>query len=261
MPVVTLVAKIRSSGQLAYVDEFLRVKLQGLKCAAKVIGATERGWVQADIRGTDEKVAVKYIEKEIGLCPGDAETIERFSTLKGRLVDLTRSTQDLRVDIGISQPKALDVAIPLQMLQAQLCDGGKLAMNKILELFGLVEDLPFIVKVTGLNLLERRIDGMIPEIQLGFFRDWTTSLLDRLLIVGATADKVELAVARADLDRDVLGVEPLGLFEQAVTCKFGTDAAGLIPRLGRRLRNATFEVFSGKRILQFLPDDTSWIVS
>jgi hypothetical protein len=44
----------------------------------------------------------------------------------------------------------------------------------------------------------------------------------------------------------------LGLFEQVLTCKLGTDAAGLIPRIGRYMRNARFFVYNPKKLVSFL---------
>jgi len=46
----------------------------------------------------------------------------------------------------------------------------------------------------------------------------------------------------------------LGLFEHAIVCKLGTDAAGLIPKIGKKLWSAKFSVFSPKRIIEFLGD-------
>ena len=42
------------------------------------------------------------------------------------------------------------------------------------------------------------------------------------------------------------------MFEHVLTCKLGTDAAGLIPKIGRNLRNAKFAVFNPKRLREFL---------
>jgi hypothetical protein len=44
----------------------------------------------------------------------------------------------------------------------------------------------------------------------------------------------------------------LGLFEHALVCKLGTDAVGLISKVGRGLRNARFVVFSPRKIRGFL---------
>jgi hypothetical protein len=42
------------------------------------------------------------------------------------------------------------------------------------------------------------------------------------------------------------------MFEHALVCKLGTDAAGLISKLGRILRSARFAVFNPRRIRGFL---------
>jgi hypothetical protein len=50
-------------------------------------------------------------------------------------------------------------------------------------------------------------------------------------------------------------VYSLGMFEHAVACKLGTDAAGLIPKVGRVLRKATLSVFNSRRVVGFLGED------
>jgi hypothetical protein len=76
--------------------------------------------------------------------------------------------------------------------------------------------------------------------------------LDRLIVLRAALGDVRMALERARLNRDVIETERLGLFEYALTCKLGTDAAGLIPRVGRYMRNAIFVVFSASRIIRFI---------
>jgi hypothetical protein len=38
----------------------------------------------------------------------------------------------------------------------------------------------------------------------------------------------------------------LGLFEHALVCKLGTDAAGLVSKVGRYVRNARFIVYNSR---------------
>jgi hypothetical protein len=42
----------------------------------------------------------------------------------------------------------------------------------------------------------------------------------------------------------------LGVLEQVVLCKLGTDAVGLIPTLGRYFKSAVLVPFSPKKILE-----------
>jgi hypothetical protein len=72
--------------------------------------------------------------------------------------------------------------------------------------------------------------------------------LDRLIVLGAEFRDVERAVKISKHTRDVVRVEQLGLLEHGVVCKLGTDAVGLVPRLGRFLRSATLVPFSPRKI-------------
>jgi len=93
---------------------------------------------------------------------------------------------------------------------------------------------------------------MLAEKQVTLYRSWTKSLLDRLVVLGASSNEVMLALKQARCNRDVVDVEALGLFEHAIVCKLGTDARGLIPKIGKRLRNTNFSIFNPRRILKFL---------
>jgi len=94
---------------------------------------------------------------------------------------------------------------------------------------------------------------LTPE-QVEKLRLWRDSLLDRLIVLRLSRDEVERVVERTRLERDVIGVEELGMFEFALTCKLGTDAAGLISRVGRYMRNGRFVVFNGRKIRDFLSE-------
>jgi hypothetical protein len=76
--------------------------------------------------------------------------------------------------------------------------------------------------------------------------------LDRLIVLGATAADVEAVLERTRLNRDVIDVERLGLFEYALTCKLGTDAAGLVPRMGRYMRNVVLVVFNPREVFRLI---------
>jgi len=111
------------------------------------------------------------------------------------------------------------------------------------------------VKILNIDEGENRVEAMLAEKQLSQYGKWTDSLLDRLIVLKTPVHNVESALRVTECDRDVVDIEPLGLFEHAVVCKLGTDAAGLIPKIGRNLGHATFSVFSPRRIMGFLDGD------
>jgi hypothetical protein len=254
MPSVTLLTKVYDNFQLRHVDGFLKSTLKDLKVKTEIRGATSRGWVQIAVSGEDEKVAVRFLVDEIGLCPTRLEDVDKLSTTKGYVASMDKNKGELNVDVGVFSPKIIHAVIPPHHLQAQLVDGRKVALKKIAELFGFCENLPLTVKVSSVNKENRRIEAVLSEKQLIQYGNWTKSLLDRLVILGASVPETRLALKKATCDRDTVSVEPLGLFECAVVCKLGTDAAGLIPKIGKNLRNATFSIFNPRKILAFLGD-------
>jgi len=254
MPTVTLFAKAYNNRRLDNFDRNLKSTLEGLKVEVKTCGATARGWIQVSVSGEDENVALRYLDDRIGLCPASVENVNRFSTIKGRITNLDKSRNELRVDMGIFSPSIYDAIIPLARLQAQLVDGRKVSLKEMVELFGFCENLPFTVKIDSVNREKSLIEGEVAEKQRRQYIAWAELLLDRLFILGTSLSGIELAVEEAGLDRDVVKVEPLGGFEYAVVCKLGTDAVGLIPRIGKNLRNASLAVFSPRRIFTFFGD-------
>ncbi|HVP16317.1 MAG TPA: DUF2110 family protein [candidate division Zixibacteria bacterium] len=251
MPTVTLFAKAHKNRRLDNFDKNVKSTLEGLKVEVKTCGATARGWIQISVSGEDENVALHYLDDRIGLCPASFENINRFSTIKGRITNLDNSRNELRVDMGVFSPNIYDATIPLARLQAQLVDGRKTTLKEIVELFGFSENLPITVKIDNVDKDKSLIEAEVAEKQRRQYIAWTESLLDRLLILGASHSGIELAVEQAGFNRDVVNIEPLGGFEYAVACKLGTDAVGLIPRVGKNLRNASMTVFSPRRIFTF----------
>jgi hypothetical protein len=254
MPTITLLAKAYGNSQLKHVDRLLKSKVEGLKVQIQVKGVTSRGWVQIELSGEDERVATHFLADEIGICPTSLEQVQKFSTLRGRIVELNESKDELRLDIGVFQPEVVDATLPVQRLQAQLADGRRATLRRIAELFGFHDNLLLTIKVSDLSKDKKQVEAMLTEKQVRTYEKWTASLLDRLIILGASSSEVKAALEKSRLERDVVDVEPLGLFEYAIVCKLGTDAVGLIPVVGRALRDASFAVFSPRRIRDFLEE-------
>jgi len=250
MLTVTLSAKAFNNFQLAYFDNFLKFMLKGLEVEMKNCRVSPRKWVQATISGEDEEAASHYLTQQVGICPEFLDRIRRFSALRGYVTSL--NNKELCVDIGIFSPGIIDASIPLDRLQAQLADGRKLSPEKTADLFSLVEYFPVNVKIHSIEREKNRVEAALSEKQLALYRDWTKSLLDRLIVMGASFNRVRRALNMAKCNRDIIEIEKLGLLEQAIVCKLGTDAAGLIPRIGKSLWHARFSVFDPKEIMDFL---------
>jgi len=250
---MTLLIKANSSTRLKQVGSLLKAEFENLDLDFKVLGAPTNGWVQVSLSGEDEVIATNYLSREVGICPKISKNVEKFSVQKGYISMVNYDTNELTVDFGIFEPKTIQAAIPLSSLQAQLAVGKKVSLGKISEAYGLREGLPLSLRLIDLGGAdEGRLLAELSSAQLEKIRLWQESLLDRLIELGAKLADISLGLERARLNRDIIETEKLGLLEYALTCKLGTDAAGLIPRIGRYMRTAVFIVFSPSRITKII---------
>jgi len=250
MPTVTLSSKIYKDGQLKLVEDYLKAALRGLSVKIEKVQATSKNLIQITFSGEDERAALNYLENTIGICPTDINSIAKFKTVKGYIIDMDKSEDQLFLDVGLTA-QSIVAKIPLRHLQAQLVDGRKMAFKKIVELYGFCENMPITAKITLIN--GNCLEAMIAEIQLNQYGKWIKSLLDKLIVLGASQQEMTKALRDTRCQNDVVGIEQLGFFEYVVTCKLGTDAVGLIPKIGKMLPNAVLTVFSPRKILGFLP--------
>ena len=253
MPTVTLLEKVYGSFPAEAFEPVFSSLCEGLEVKLRVVGKTDRGWIQVEISGEDETAALHYLDREVGLAPVSTERLKELSTVRGRVISLGESENQLLVDVGVFSPRICDAAVPLESLQAQLTDGKELSLHQIAELFCLYDNLPLEVRVVGIGEAGKKcFEAEVSEAQLSKVRGWVRSSLDRLLVFGAPLSDVKHAVYASKHGRDVVRVESLGLLEQAVVCKLGTYAVGLMPRIGRFLPQAVLAPFCPRKIMEFV---------
>lgn len=249
MPTVVLLEKVYGPFSPETFEPVLLSLCKGLKVGLRVVGKTNRGWIQTEVSGEDETATLHFIDREIGLAPISMDKLKKFSVIRGRVVFSGKSKNELYVDVGVFSPETYDAVVPLQTLQAQLADGMKLPLQRLIGLFCLYDNLPLKVKIaSSVDAQKKLVEAELSEAQLSQITYWIRSRLDRLLVLGASFSDVEQAVRVSRHFRDVVKIESLGLLEQAVLCKLGTDAAGLIPKLGHLLPNAILAPFCPRKI-------------
>jgi hypothetical protein len=225
----------------------MRSYFENLDVKEKILGVNNAGWLQLSGEGEDEKLAINYLKKKIGFCPAHKNNIKKNSSLKGKICSFHENKM-FSIDIGVFNPKILLATISLEKMQEQLMNNKKTSLARISTLFGLTAGLPINIDVLNIFETENQIEAKLSDFQLSLFMLWQKSLLDRLIIIGATRNQIKKTLKLTKLAKDVIGVESLGLFEQVLTCKLGTDAVGLIARIGRTLKTAKLKVFNPKKI-------------
>jgi hypothetical protein len=216
-------------------------------------GTTNRGWIQLEISGEDETAALSLLDREVGLAPISVDKLKKFSEVQGKVIFPNRNKDELYVDLGISSPKTIDAVVSRKRLCAQLADGKEVPLQNLVELFCLYDNMPLEVKIAeDAKKGNKIVAANLSEAQFFLFNRWVGCRFDRLVVLGSLVSDVERAVKLSRSFRDTIKIESLGVLEQFVLCKLGTDAVGLIPKLGRYLKSAVLVPFSPKKILKAL---------
>jgi len=251
MPTVTVLEKLYGSGSPETFEKLYSSLVSGLEVQLRFAGTTNRGWIQLEVSGEDETAALSLLDREIGLAPVSLDNLKKFSVMQGKVVFSGKSKNELYVDLGVSSPKVSDAVVSGKRLCAQLADGKEIPLQELVELFCLYDNMPLEVKIAeGVAGESKTVEAGLSEAQFSLFSRWVRCRFDRLIILGSLFSDVEQAVKFSRHSRDVIRIESLGVLEQVVLCKLGTDAVGLIPKLGRYLKSAVLVPFSPKKILE-----------
>jgi len=178
-------------------------------------------WLQVRARGEDADAFLNLLKQEYG-------------EVRGFVAGAGRIGYGVYVDIGIQDPRPKDALYPLHRMRAQLVDGEPKSAREILDANALVDFVPLKMIVTeleGENISVELDDGARDNLV-----SWRKYPFDRVIVVGADRAFVENAVRASGLQNDVVKVESLSLFVQSVLCKIGTEAPGVIAKIGNRLR-------------------------
>jgi len=253
MTKVVLLEKVYGPFSPDVFEPFFQSLCGGLEVRLRVVGETDRGWIEVDVSGEDEAVAVRLLGQKFGLAPVSIGNVEKFSLFKGKVVSSKAGENNLRVDVGVFSPKIIDPIIPLQTLRAQVADGKSFSLEQLVDLFCFYVNTPLEVKVVSdVGSDSNSVEAALSEEQLSRITERIHSYLDRLIILGASFSDVEDTVKRARHVRDVIRIESFGLLEHAVLCKLGTEAKGLMPKLGPMLPYAVLAPFSPRKIREFI---------
>lgn len=251
MPTVTVIEKLYGSGSPETFEKLYSSLVSGLNVQLSFAGTTDRGWIQLEVSGEDETAALSLLDREIGLAPVSLDKLKKFSVMQGKVVFSGKSEKELYVDLGVFSPKVVDAVVSGKRLCAQLADGKDVSLQELVELFCLYDNMPLEVKIAeGVEEANKIVEAGLSEAQFSLFSRWVGCRFDRLIILGSFFYDVERAVKLSRHSRDIIKIESLGVLEQVVVCKLGTDAVGLIPKLGRYLKSAVLVPFSPKKILE-----------
>ncbi len=190
-------------------------------------------WLGVEARGEDSEAFLNLLREKFGEVPVQSSRVERWDVRKGFVTGAGRVGFGVYVDLGVFEPSRKDALYPLHRMRAQLADGEAKACREVLDENAIQDYVPLKVIVSD-------IDGEKMSVELAdgtreVLLSWRQFPFDRVLAIGASRELVERAVRSAGLQNDVVRIESLSLLVQCVLCKIGTDAPGVIARIGGRL--------------------------
>lgn len=194
----------------------------------------ERQWLTIRVKGEDSEAFLNLLREDFGEAPVSRRNLEKWDSAKGFVSGAGRIGYGVYLDIGIQDPSPKDSLYPLHRMRAQLADGESLSAREILDRNALVDYVPLNVTVTefeGENITVQMEDEARERLV-----SWRKYPFDRVVVVGADRMLAENAVRSSGLQSDIVEVESLSLFVQSLVCKIGTDAPGIIAKIGGRLR-------------------------
>ncbi|TMI08489.1 DUF2110 family protein [Candidatus Bathyarchaeota archaeon] len=191
-------------------------------------------WLQVRARGEDADAFLNLLKQEYGEASVSRSSLEKWNIVRGFVAGAGRIGYGVYVDIGIQEPRPKDALYPLHRMRAQLADGEPKSAREILDANALVDFVPLRMIVTELE--GENISVELDDVARDNLVSWRKYPFDRVIVVGADKAFVENAVRASGLQGDVVKVESLSLFVQSVLCKIGTEAPGVIAKIGNRLR-------------------------
>jgi hypothetical protein len=246
MTQLTLLDKLYGPAEKEATKEFnnlLTSTISGIDAQIKITGKTSRNWIKVDVSGSDSTVLTNFLLQRSGIAPHTLGNLTVSAELKGRIIDSGNVGYGLYVDVGVSQPETIDALIPLHVLRRQLAEDKKVSIPKIIEAFCLYDNLPLKIKITKITP-EKKLEAELAQEQISTIQNWLSSNLDRVIVLGASSDIITYVIKASNITRDIVKVEYLGFLEHTLLCKLGTEAPGIIHKLGKYLPRIPMYAFS-----------------
>jgi hypothetical protein len=209
------------------------------------LGVTGNNFVNAEIQGSDSEFFVELIKRRIGLAPRSLSEVEVDDNLKAFVNGINTKRQSIEVEIG---PVSTNVKseIVREALIAQLCDGKNIPVERVAQTYCIQEGTPILVRIRSINPERGQIAAWISDGQVDRFEQWRRERTHRIIAVGAPHEKLNEAVRLSKVERDIIQIEELSFTASSLVCKLGTDAPGIIAKIGRYM--SKFKLYA------FLPE-------
>jgi hypothetical protein len=211
------------------------------------LGVTGNRFVNAEVLGSDSEFFVELIKREMGVAPRSLSEIEVDDNFKAFVNGIDTKRQSIEVEIG---PVSTSVKseIVREALIAQLCDGKNIPIDGVAQTYCIQEGTPILVRIRSINPERRQIAVWISDDQVARFEQWRRERTHRIIAVGGPREKLNEAIRLSKMQRDIIQVEELSFTASSLVCKLGTDAPGIIAKIGHYMSEFKLYAFLPERL-------------
>ncbi|MEA1984433.1 MAG: DUF2110 family protein [Euryarchaeota archaeon] len=183
------------------------------------LSITKNKWVQVNIEGDDEEFAANFLINKYGSPTTEPQVGTHY---RGYIISI--NDKGIAVDIGIT------LLIPTESLKPL----GAGDSHQIASRFGMIPHIPVLVEIVehGDKTLVR-----FTKKQIDLWWDWKRSGTDRVIVNSVTRSKLKVAIKKTGHGKDIYGIDRLGVMENAIICREGTDGPGIVAHIGPLLKS------------------------
>jgi hypothetical protein len=207
------------------------------------LGVTGNDFIDAEIQGSDSEFFVELIKRKMGLAPGSLSEIEVDDNFKAFVNGINTKRQSIEVEIG---PISTKSEIVREALIAQLCDGKNIPIDGVAQTYCIQEGTPILIRIRSIDPERGQIATWISDDQVARFEQWRRERTHRIIAVGGPHERLDEAIRLSKVQRDIIQTEELSFTANSLVCKLGTDAPGIIAKIGHYM--------SGFKLYAFLPE-------
>jgi hypothetical protein len=204
--------------------------------------------VEIIVDGEDEVFVSNIIKNEIGAVR-DFGKLQTGETYLGKMVEVGKVGFGIFVDCGIVNPKS-EVLINLHTLREQLVGTKEVSVRKIINAYDFIDHFPLYVKINKIDPKNNDLLGLIDESSVNLFGKLLRENLEAIFLSGETKGQLKKALVRQGHLRDIASIERYGFLENIVVLREGTQAPGIIAKIGKYLKGCNLAAIRPKRIKQ-----------
>jgi hypothetical protein len=261
---ITLSRKIYGYPQLvnrdkitSVVEKVLIQKINELvDCPPIGVTLDAKNRVVVKIEGRDEDLIANMIIKEFGK-KVDMDAIEKGKIMQGSLKLVGKIKFGLFVDVGIEEKDGtqVDVLIRKNVLEEQLLNGRSIMIKKMSHIIGFLMDyIPVEIEITDFDKYNRKIEGKFSEGFIQKVKTWMSHKNHLIFVTGVPRQSIKRTLAKAGFSLNIESIERIGFLENIVRLFDGTNAPGVIAKIGRYVEEAKLGAFIPDKIKKEIGD-------